>query len=175
MLDAETSAPAWPKSYGRDLHPNTLSSMLVSHAATAASRDASSSPANESATADLIDTSYVRIGDERLRERFRFFLNTIAEDLVECQDRLNALDMHCGDGDCGDALAKIGRAICDAIAQDQAAASSVNGNAPQQALLFGGFEYPHRVLMRCSLILEDGGGSLCILLALFCSAAAKVS
>lgn len=62
----------------------------------------------------------------------------------------------CGDGDCGNSLANVASRILE----------DIEGNKFN-------FNYPHQVFIHLSEILEDGGGSLCILLALFFSAAAQ--
>ena len=90
-------------------------------------------------------------------ENFKSIFQTIAQDLMKLKEYLNKLDADCGDGDCGDSLSSISQVILSEIE---------NGG-------FGDFEQPHKVFMHLSTILENGGGSLCILLALLFSAAAK--
>lgn len=64
--------------------------------------------------------------------------------------------MVCGDGDCGNSLANVSNVILSDIEQNKF-----------------NFSYPHQVFLHLSEIFENGGGSLCILLALFFSAAAQ--
>ena len=66
------------------------------------------------------------------------------------------LDMVCGDGDCGNSLSNVSNVILNEI----------------ENIKFD-FLHPHQVFLHLSEILENGGGSLCILLALFFSAAAQ--
>ncbi len=84
-------------------------------------------------------------------------LQTISQELIDLKDFLNKLDSGCGDGDCGDSMSTVSQVILNEIETGK----------------LSGYEYPHRVFMHLSVILENGGGSLCILLALFISAAAK--
>ena len=83
-------------------------------------------------------------------------LKKISQDLIKSTGILNKLDSECGDGDCGSSLSKIAEAIL----------SDINGSKFD-------FQYPHKVIIHLSNILENGGGSLSILLSLFASAAAK--
>jgi hypothetical protein len=64
--------------------------------------------------------------------------------------------MVCGDGDCGNSLSNVSNVILNEIENKKF-----------------DFQHPHQVFLHLSAILENGGGSLCILLALFFSAAAK--
>ncbi len=142
LLDANVSAPAWPRQFGRDIEPFEYTQ---------------SSPANASNYQNSLNFSnYVRLPSTETSELFKFILKTISEDLIESRDALNELDAVCGDGDCGNSLARIGQTILNEIAN-----SKFN------------FEYPHQVLIELSNILENGGGSLCIILSLFMSGAVK--
>ncbi len=94
--------------------------------------------------------------NEDLKNLFESTLKQISLDLIKYTDLLNKLDSECGDGDCGSSLAKIAENILKDI----------------DASKFD-FNFPHQVISHLSNILENGGGSLCIILSLFASAAAK--
>lgn len=98
---------------------------------------------------------YIKI-DEEASKTLELYLNTVCNDLILFTDYLNELDSGCGDGDCGSSLAK----VCEAILKE---ANNKKFN----------FEYPHQVFINLSNILENGGGSLSIILSLFASAAAQ--
>lgn len=66
------------------------------------------------------------------------------------------MDLVCGDGDCGNSLSNLSNAVLKDIDEDKF-----------------DFNYPHQVFLHLSTLLENGGGSLCILLAIFFSAAAQ--
>lgn len=143
QLDAPTNAPAWSKSCGKDIAQFEYTSCEIQ--------------ASVRTVSDTTD--YIRFEKETscLADMLKRFLQTISQDLIDIKDYLNKLDSGCGDGDCGDSMATVSQSILKGIE---------NGK-------FEGFEYPHKVFMHLSEILENGGGSLCILLALFFSAAAK--
>ena len=84
-------------------------------------------------------------------------LAAVAHSLIAQRATLNQLDSDCGDGDCGDSLAALAQQILRHLGQG----------------LFGSCAHPHQVFRHLSELLENGGGSLCILLALFFSAAAR--
>ncbi len=99
---------------------------------------------------------YIRL-DKDLANLLKATLHTVSQELIDLKDFLNKLDSDCGDGDCGDSLSTVSQVILNELETEK----------------FGTYEYPHKVFMHLSVILENGGGSLCILLALFFSAAAK--
>lgn len=142
LLDAHTSAPAWPQSCGKDIE-------VFEYTVT------------EDTVEKASDTSSVSVEFNKFNkpdaEIFKSIFQTIAHDLIKVKEYLNKLDADCGDGDCGDSLSSISQVILSDIERGH----------------FGNFEHPHKVFMHLSTILENGGGSLCILLALFFSAAAK--
>jgi dihydroxyacetone kinase len=143
LLDQITSAPAWPKTYGHDLEQ--FEGLGVD----------SVSPATSSSNAVVSNDNYLLLRPD-LADFFKSTLKSIAEDLTETRDYLNELDSGCGDGDCGSSLVKISEAILAAIESGKFQ-----------------FEYPHQVLLQCASIFENGGGTLCILLALFATSAAN--
>ncbi|CAF0712597.1 unnamed protein product [Brachionus calyciflorus] len=99
---------------------------------------------------------FLKFSDVNLSNLFEFFLKTIAEDLIDLKDHLNMLDSVCGDGDCGNSLANISQKILQNLSENKFK-----------------FDQPHQVFLELSEIFENGGGSLCILLSLFMSSAAK--
>jgi triose/dihydroxyacetone kinase / FAD-AMP lyase (cyclizing) len=108
-------------------------------------------------TVKLDVNKYISFEDnEDLKNLFEATLKQISLDLIKYTDLLNKLDSECGDGDCGSSLAKIAENILKDI----------------DASKFD-FNFPHQVISHLSNILENGGGSLCIILSLFASAAAK--
>jgi len=141
LLDAPTTAPAWPKSCGKDLKVFEYTSFN-----------------NLSGLKDLsIDnTEYIEYKEANSSEMLKYFMQTICQDLIDLKEYLNKLDSGCGDGDCGDSMFKLSEAILLDIENNKF-----------------DFKCPHQVFSHCSVLLENGGGSLCILLALFFSAAAK--
>jgi dihydroxyacetone kinase len=147
LLDSQTSAPAWPLLYGSDVKS-------VEHVKTNQKPESS----YISFTSFIIkNEDYVRFEDAKTAELLKFTLKTIAEDLITVREVLNDLDAKCGDGDCGSSLAKIGETILHEL------------DSPQKF----NFQYPHQVLLECSNILENGGGTLCIILSLLLSAFIK--
>ena len=70
------------------------------------------------------------------------------------KDYINELDAACGDGDCGESIGR----LCTRIL---AAMDTFD------------FSQPRRFFLAASLQFEDGGGTLCILLALYLAAAAN--
>jgi dihydroxyacetone kinase len=137
LLDASTSAPAWPRQCGRDVEQfEYTQAPAVSHV--------------QASSQNL--SKYVRFSSAASSELFKLTLRGISEDLIDARDGLNELDAACGDGDCGNSLARIGQAILDNESRFD-------------------FDYPHQVLTELSAILENGGGSLCIILSLFMSGA----
>lgn len=146
LLDASTDAPSWSKSYGKDIKPFEYTSQGLFNL--------------KSTESDCYDLDlFIKFENETryMGEMVKTFLQVISQDLIGMKDYLNKLDSGCGDGDCGDSLKNISQVILKDIEI---------GN-------FEKFEYPHKVFMHMSDILENGGGSLCILLALFFSASAK--
>jgi dihydroxyacetone kinase len=143
LLDAITTAPAWPKHYGIDLKPFEY---------TVYGEEYSSNVYN------LNNDNFIKFSDVKqiLSEQTELTLRTICQDLIDFTDHLNKLDSECGDGDCGSTLANISRTILSDIDNKKF-----------------DFNYPHRVVLECSRVFENGGGTLSILLALFTSAAAK--
>lgn len=144
LLDANTSAPAWPKSCGQDIQEIEYISFQ-------------GQSVHSEATSDV--NEYVKFENDTkiFASLIKSFMQTISQDLINMKDYLNKLDMDCGDGDCGDSMTAISQVILTEIESGK----------------FGDFEYPHKVLLHLGELLENGGGSLCILLALFFSAAAK--
>ena len=94
--------------------------------------------------------------EKETSDHFESVLRKICQELIASTDLLNKLDLECGDGDCGSSLAKISEAILADIRSGKF-----------------DFNYPHKVITHLSTILENGGGSLSILLSLFASASAK--
>lgn len=143
LLDAYTKAPSWPKSFNKDLKPLELVSTDIKQ---------------DSVKVD--ESKYVNFkshkNSDSLKALFGNCLKQICSNLIKSTDLLNKLDSECGDGDCGDSLAKIARTILNDI----------------DASKFD-FNFPHQVICHLSDILENGGGSLSIILSLFTSAAAK--
>lgn len=106
LLDQFTNAPAWPKTYARDLDSlvaiqpspvvkHTLSIQVV--------------PNNE---------SFIEINDSSNANMFKMCVKTIAEDLKTAKGFLNQLDSVCGDGDCGNSLAKVSELILETSDQE---------------------------------------------------------
>ena len=144
-LDASTSAPAWPRTFGQDVQ------IKIDYL------DVASMPGvADTATAAVADkNSYVKYDDEASARLLRALLTTVCDDIILTSDYLNELDSECGDGDCGSSLANMSRRILADI----------------EANRFD-FDYPHQTV-RLSEIFESGGGTLCILLALFMSSSAQ--
>jgi dihydroxyacetone kinase len=142
LLDAATEAPAWTKTFGKDID-----------------RPLEYAKAQQQVASSLDSVGAIECVklDETMAGQLRATLEAICRSLIEHKTLLNKLDSDCGDGDCGDSLTAISQTILQ----------SVNNG------LFGDFQLPHKVFGQLSDLLENGGGSLCILLALFFSAAAK--
>ena len=143
LLDAHTSAPSWPRSSNKDLHSlNYVSTDL------------------NQVDIKVDENKYINFKNDKniahLKDSFESSLRQICLDLIKSKDLLNKLDSECGDGDCGDSLAKIAETILKDI----------------DASKFD-FNFPHQIICHLSDILENGGGSLSIILSLFSSAAAK--
>lgn len=145
LLDAKTEAPEWPRNHGT----NFKNFEYLKGSFGTSVREENSKKSDEY----LKFSSY----DARLSSLLKAYLKTICEDLIDLKDHLNQLDSVCGDGDCGNSMAGIGDKIQKHIEEKKFI-----------------FDEPHQVLLELSDIFENGGGSLCILLSLFMSSAAKV-
>lgn len=116
LLDQHTSAPAWPRTYSCDLEPTSL---LAQTFAEATKRLVIQS-ANE----------YLAFKDSSHAKILKLTVKTIFQDLITAKQYLNELDSECGDGDCGNSLAKVAEAIQKFVDDDR-------NN--------GVFDYPHQV------------------------------
>jgi dihydroxyacetone kinase len=143
LLDASTLAPAWPKTYGIDLKQFEYTDYGVKYS---------------SNLDNLNKENYIKFSDfqQNLSELTKLTLQTVCQDLIDFMDHLNKLDSECGDGDCGSTLANISQTILADIENKKFE-----------------FNYPHQVILQCSRVFENGGGTLSILLALFTSASAN--
>ena len=107
--------------------------------------------------ANLDEDKYISFKKEPLlKSLFESTLEKIGLNLIKATDLLNKLDSECGDGDCGSSLAKIAETILKDMRDSKF-----------------DFNLPHQVIVHLSTILENGGGSLSIILSLFASASAK--
>ena len=143
LLDASTTAPSWPKAYGIDLKPFEYTEYGIEYS---------------SNLDNLNKENYIKFSDikKNLSDQTELTLKTICQDLIDFTDHLNKLDSECGDGDCGSTLANISQNILNDIDNKKF-----------------DFNYLHQVVLQCSRVFENGGGTLSILLALFTSAAAN--
>ena len=140
LLDADTSATAWQKNYGVDIGPLKYTD----------------APENvKENKLEIDENKFFKLSTEN-GDLFKNILMKICKDLINMKERLNELDMVCGDGDCGNSLSKISETILKDVDEGQF-----------------NFEYPNQVFLHLSEIFENGGGSLSILLALFFSASVK--
>jgi dihydroxyacetone kinase len=89
-----------------------------------------------------------------IKDKVKIIFESVFKDIISNKDYLNELDADCGDGDCGDSLANVSQKILQQI-------DSID------------FHFPFKMLLFCSEMFENGGGTLCILLALYFSAAAN--
>lgn len=116
LLDSNTNAPAWPKTFGKDVKSFeylkgsfgslTKSSNLISN------------------------QDYIQYG-ERMAKMLEFFLKNIAEDLISFKDHLNKLDSEVGDGDCGNSLS----AVSERILKDIKEGNKFSFKYPHQVVL----------------------------------------
>ena len=97
LLDANTDAPSWPRSSGKDVEAFEYTSSPFT-------------PRNSGqASSSFNRESYVKFTSPEESEFFKQVLRTVSEDLINARDTLNELDAACGDGDCGNSLARIGK------------------------------------------------------------------
>jgi dihydroxyacetone kinase len=97
LLDQNANAPAWPKTCGRDVVPFEYTKSSISIDA-------------RSFSCSIDKENYIRV-DSRYSNMLKFFLKTIAEDLISTKQFLNDLDSGCGDGDCGNSMAKVSESL----------------------------------------------------------------
>jgi triose/dihydroxyacetone kinase / FAD-AMP lyase (cyclizing) len=145
LLDANTTAPAWPRSFGQNVELFQYTSI--------------SDNKPQKSDQKISNEKYVSMHDLtklNLDNFLRECLQTICLDLIALKDYLNELDASCGDGDCGNSLSKVSENILIIVNNNQI-----------------DFDYPHQVLLNCSIAFENGGGTLCILLALYLIASAQ--
>ena len=147
LLDLETNAPSWPKSYGSDL-TQSLNEIRVKSGVSRVS----------SAKIKIDEDRYLNLNNSE--SRFKLFLNCltyICNDLIDLKEYLNELDTTCGDGDCGNSVENIAEKILNGINHQQ------NYN----------FNYPHQILSNISYSIEQCGGTFSAILCLGTSAAAQ--
>lgn len=116
LLDQYTNAPAWPKTYSCDLDTTSTQPPL-------------SDIKNKSFTSES-KNEYFKYNEISNAELLKLCLKTIAQDLITAKQYLNELDSGCGDGDCGNSLAKVSGVIQDYVNNDE-----------NQEI----FNYPHKV------------------------------
>jgi len=91
---------------------------------------------------------------DQIKDKVKIVFESVLKEIISNRNYLNELDADCGDGDCGNSLANVSQKILQQM-------DSID------------FRYPLKIFLFCSNMFESGGGTLCILLALFFSSAAN--
>lgn len=109
LLDQHTNAPAWPKIYSCDLDSVSFNELSTS---------ASSVNKKGSSKSTATDELYFKFDDKSNVDLFMICLRNIADGVLTAKDYLNELDSECGDGDCGNSLAKVCENILEQVDKD---------------------------------------------------------